>query len=194
MERGRCTKPELPAPGARAARGQEAMSNGCGGGSPAPSTAWRTAWWREGARGAAGQGGQDSVYCCGLGNTSLFTGEAARRPERNKSGRQCWGRSHGRAGEGRTQPSSPARTEGVERGGNSSLNFLSRIKVVCAHSRKCGKRRKARVGSSHCPTSDRRCEAAGKSSLLRAQRGQCGRNPRQRATPRAGSLGTGAVP
>lgn len=90
MERGRCTKPELPAPGARAARGREAMSNGCGGGSPAPSAAWRTGWWREGARGAAGQGGQGSVYCCGLGNTSPFTGEAARRPEQNKSGRQ-WG-------------------------------------------------------------------------------------------------------
>lgn len=40
----------------------------------------------------------------------------------------------------------------------------------------------------------RRCGAAGKSSLLRAQRGQCGRIPRQRATPGAGSLGPGAAP
>lgn len=108
--------------------------------------------------------------------------------------RQWWGWFHRRGGGG--EPSSPARTQGAERGRNSLFNFLSRIKVVCAHSRKYRKhrkRRKGKAGTSHCPTSYRRCEAAGKSSLLRAQRGQCSRNPRQKATPKAGSLGTGTM-
>lgn len=104
MKRGQWTKPELPAPGARAARGQEATSNG-----------WGEAARPLGLLGELGGGGREPEER-GAGGTGFCLLLWTRKHEPVCGGSSPetrmepeWetvlaGRSHGRAGEGGRSP------------------------------------------------------------------------------------------
>lgn len=120
---------------------------------------------------------------------SLFAGEKAQEEGDNgvgRSHRRGWGRRE-RGGHPPGQPGQKTLSKGETR----CFIFGPGIKVVCVYSRKHRKRKKGRPGASHCPTSSKGRWAAGKWSLLEPWLRQRGRNPSQRATPRAGSLGRG---
>lgn len=126
-------------------------------------------------RGQEGGGGGSA----GPGNLSLPArkepggrGGTGKEEEKGDNG---GGPARGRGG----GPALPARTEGAGRGKT----------VVAAHSRSPDTR-KARGRVTHCPTSYQE-RLSGQET--RPWRGQRGRNLPQRATPRAGSLGSRAV-
>lgn len=167
MRTGHWTKLELPFPGSRTARGQEAAGGQVGWASGAPR---RIGWGRKGAGGRKTERRRFCLLLWTRKHEPVFRGRSPERPGNKRRETMVGGGPTGRAGKGEERRGPlPARAEGAERGRNLLLNFLSRIRAVCARSRKHRKkRRKGTAGASHCPISSERCEAAGKSSLLRA--------------------------
>lgn len=134
-----------------------------GEGKQPPGLPWDTGVKGRNLRGRTAEG-EDCVCCFGLGNRSPFAGMKEQLGDNGRGG------PIGGAGGGEREPS-PARTEGAERGRNCPLSARQERGVrTFQKTRRTQEREKGRAGASHCPSSCRRWEATGKSSLPRASR------------------------
>ena len=152
---------------------------------------WRIGWGRKGAGGRKTERRRFCLLLWTRKHEPVFRGRSPERPGNKRRETMVGGRSHGRGWERRGEPGAlPARAEGAERGRNLLLNFLSRIRVVCARSRKHRKKGdRARREPPIVPSAPRDVKRPGNRAFREPWHRQRGRNPPQRATPSAGSLG-----